>query len=205
MCLNSPPTPPAHAGQKTVSTNISSWYINQSKAFSWNMLQSKFKKRKHPNVLDFMAQTHTCKPIQTHALLLAALSHPLTKTICLLSDPMLASRPQWPGSRATFSSLACPVASVPGWRSRLSGIAQNPATERSRLCRKERVKRAVVLTAQLKCATTKNILLTVPLPHENVLFLMNNTLLFSSVLKKHPKAIVLLVFNQHVFSCFSFY
>lgn len=47
-----------------------------------------------------------------------------TKSTCLLDDPMLASRPQWPGSRATLCSIACPVATVPGWRSRLSGFAQ---------------------------------------------------------------------------------
>ena len=66
--------------------------------------------------------THKHTPVQTHALVSAALGRPLTKTTCLLSDPMSASRPQWPASRVTFCGLACPVAAVSGWRSRLSGF-----------------------------------------------------------------------------------
>ena len=68
--------------------------------------------------------THTHTPVQIHTLVLAALGRPLTKTTCLLSDPMSASRPQWPASRVTFCGLACPVATVPGWRSRLSGFTR---------------------------------------------------------------------------------
>lgn len=101
------------------------------------MKQSTFSKK--------LQETARYRPIQTfktswhmhthiyprkHALVLAVLGHPLIKNNCLLSDPMLASRPQWPGSWVTFCGLACPVASVPGWRSRLSGFAQNTTSER---------------------------------------------------------------------------